>query len=90
MALIANVSGTTSTSSIAPVISATASPRRRTRRCTASSTGHVATTIIAAHTVDSRNGRRIQNDAAISIAINATASTVRVRSRDAEAFGMFM
>ena len=60
---------------------ATASARLRILCCSLIINGHVATTIIAAQTIASRNGRRTQNDAPMSINISSTASTVRVRSR---------
>src|SRR4030095_9590660 len=69
--------------SIALVITITATVRRRPRAPTRRITGHVATTIIVAHTVASRNGRSTHSDAAIRIAISRTDSSIRVRSRGA-------
>src|SRR5262245_11554205 len=73
--------GTTKMSNMLPDITVTANARRRKRAWTLSINGQVATTIIAAQTIERRNGRRIQNEAAISTAISSTESTVRVRSR---------
>ncbi len=60
---IASTSGTTKTRIIAPVMIVTARARLRSRSCSLSIIGHVATTIIAAQMIDSRNGLRIQNEA---------------------------
>jgi hypothetical protein len=78
---IASTSGTTNTRTIAPVMIVTAKARLRNRCCSLSIIGHVATTIIAAQMIASRNGRKIQNDAPMSMTISSTASTVCVRSR---------
>lgn len=47
--------------------------------------GHVATTIMTAHTRDDRKGRMIQKLAAISIAIKRTERVMRVISDVMEA-----
>ena len=78
---IARTSGTTNTRTIAPDMIVTARARLRSQACSLSIIGHVATTIIAAQMIESRNGRRIQNEAPMRITISSTASTVRVRSR---------
>ena len=78
---IASTSGTTNTRTIAPDMSVTAKARLRSQACSLSIIGHVATTIIAAQMIESRNGRKTQNEAPMRITISSTASTVRVRSR---------
>ena len=78
----ASESGTTSTRSSPRVITVTARARLfHSRACTQSISCQVATTIMVAQTTAGRNGRKIQNDAAMSAAMNSTASVVRVRSR---------
>src|SRR5262245_52923530 len=67
---IISITGAMNTTSIASDIAATATARRRTQPCSLSIIGQVAITIIIAQIVDSRNGRRIQNDASSSTAIN--------------------
>ena len=59
---------------------ATANPRRRNLLCSLSIMGHVATTIIIAQMIESRNGRSIQSEPPTSTIISNIASTVRVRS----------
>ena len=60
----------------------TASQRRpHSIACTRSMSGHVATTIMVAQITAGRNGRKIQNEVAMSPTMQSTASIVRVRSR---------
>ena len=81
MAPIAVQNGSTNTSSIASVITATASERRpQSARSTLSISGHVATTTIVAQITGARNGRRIHSEAMISTPMKSTASVVRVTS----------
>ena len=80
-AWIASTSGTTNTRTIAPDMIVTASARLRILCCSLSIIGHVATTIIAAQMIASRNGRRTQNEPPMRIAISSTARKVRAKSR---------
>ena len=78
----ASVSGTTSTSSIADVITVTASQRRPPSRAwTASIMGHVATTIIVAQIPAAMNGHTTHRLAAITSPMARTESVMRPRSR---------
>ena len=79
---IANVSGTTRTHRSKSVITATASERLpHSHACTEIMRGHVATTIVAAHTIAPINGRKIHIEDPISVTMKSTASTPRVMSR---------
>src|SRR5258705_2517714 len=79
--LIATQNGSTNTRSITRIIAAIAGARLPpSQRCTETSSGHVATTTIVAQISATRNGRMIQNDAAMSPPIDSTASVVRVTS----------
>jgi hypothetical protein len=49
--------------------------------CTEIITGQGATTIVVAHTMAVRNGRKIQMEEPINATMNSTASTTRVMSR---------
>jgi hypothetical protein len=51
--------------------------------------GQVGTTIMVAQTIAPRNGRRIQNDAAINPPMKSTASVVRVRSEEVDGITVF-
>ena len=67
---------------IRSVITATASPRLFLNLAwIRSKIGHVATTIMVAHTIEVRNGLSIHKLAAISMAIKSTANVVLVMSR---------
>ena len=78
---MASDNGSTSTSSSAPVIAATASFRLpHSHACSRRITGHVATTIINAQTIAPRNGRRIQIVSAISTTMMRTPSVAPGRS----------
>jgi hypothetical protein len=79
---MANVRGTTNTHKSKSVINVTASARLpQSRACAAIMSGHVATTIVVAHTIAPRNGRKIQMEDPIRATIKRTASTPRVISR---------
>src|SRR5664279_5617440 len=78
---MATQNGSTNTSSIATVITMIVGVRRPpSLRCSDNIGDQVATTIIVAHMSATRNGRMIQNDAAMSPHIDSTASVVRVTS----------
>ena len=80
--LTATQNGTTNTSSIATVITTTASQRRRPNACSIRSiSGQVAMTIIAAQMIGTMNGRMIQSEATISVTMNSTPNVVCARSR---------
>src|SRR6266550_354477 len=79
---MANVRGTTNTHKSKSVINVTASARLpQSHDCAAIMSGHVATTIVVAHTIAPRNGRKIQMEDPIRATIKRTASTPRVISR---------
>src|SRR5262245_36266987 len=81
MVLMAMARGTMRTSSRAMVMAATASERRfQSRRWIWRMSGQLATTIVVAQTTAGRNGRRTQNDAAMSPAMKSTARVTRARS----------
>jgi hypothetical protein len=74
--------GMTKTSSMATVISRTASQRRRPKVASIRiMTGQVAMTIIAAQTIGTRNALTIQSEATISATMNSTPSVSCMRSR---------
>ena len=79
---MANVRGTTNTPKSKSVINVTASARLpQSHSCAAIISGQVATTIVVAHTIAPRNGRKIQMEDPIKATIKRTASTPRVISR---------
>src|SRR5262245_4665112 len=80
--------GTTRTESNTSVITVTASARFPQRRAsTVAMTGHVDTTMVAAHTIAPINGIRIHIDDPINVKIKITFSSTRVMSGFGSAMG---
>ena len=78
---IAKVNGTTSTPRSRRVITVTASPRLpHSHFCKEIISGQVATTMVAAHTMAPRNGRKIHIEDPIRATMKSTASTPRAVS----------
>ena len=80
---IATASGAMTITNNSAVIAAAARLRRPpSARCSCSSNGQVATTIIVAHIRAGRKGLRIDSAPPISNRIRSTPRTIRTRSRE--------